>query len=543
MSAVEASTEGLSDDPPRASASPSSIDDDDFDPDAPPDVDIVDDESEEDDQSAGVSSASSEEGNDDDEADVPITGEELERLRLESDNNDEEMLLEIYKDTRDAVDQATAESYVSATGRSGEALLDKLKSPFVATPDGDVHKKRIVSLINKGQDLRRNSTDRDKRVRNVLRHSSGKGNDTLVANAFQFGEGERQRWVGPDAEDEAESGADRVKSDDICAVLVRAKVAGSSSKKAVMLICKISRLGPPTSRAQLQHSWDRSKPYRATVIVYGSKQYVPASGNPSIEPVAGESVQELPCIDSSCIILLSPSSEEWATVESTVPSTTDYFKINDLEEVFRLLLLQGKHHDVKDTPIVPLMFESKHIFVGDLRPGSTHAAEVCNVCNPPQPITTDKMNDTERHRAIKNHMASHYFQQPWIIKGSEPCAYCLGSCHAILSTTQPKKNQIMQGGDIPPGAIVRPNCQVYAITPFKFKELKSIQKKYLSSNSLVYCPQCDDFVWSYNLKSHFNTMTHRGDLPDTLKSKLPSADEKEKVQKNFPIKVPAASPN
>ena len=54
-----------------------------------------------------------------------------------------------------------------------------------------------------------------------------------------------------------------------------------------MLICKILRLGPPTSRAQLQHSWKREEYHRATVLVFGSKEYVPVSGKPLIELVAG----------------------------------------------------------------------------------------------------------------------------------------------------------------------------------------------------------------------------------------------------------------
>ena len=163
----------------------------------------------------------------------------------------------------------------------------------------------------------------------------------------------------------------------------------------------------------------------------------------------------------------------------------EYFKVDDLKEIFSILLLGGKHHKVKDTPIVPLKFKSEPIFVGNLRSESTNAVEVCNICNPPQVITIDRMGDTERHRAINNHMVLHYIQQPEIIKGNKRCAYCLGSCHAILSITYAVKNKIRRGEDIPPNAIVRPNCQRYSISPFTFKELKNIKKRYTSSNTLV----------------------------------------------------------
>ena len=204
MSAGEASTEGTG---MSLSASGDPPDDKDFDPDIPADGEIVVSESK-DSQSASESSETDSDKEGEDEADVPITGEELKKLRIEQDYNDEKMLLKLYEDMRDASDQATAEAYVKAIGEAGKALIARLKSPFVKTSEGEVHKKSIASLINKGQNLRRHLTDHDKRVREVTRHSSGKGDDTLVANTFLFGEGKRQRWVRLEDEDEADSGAD-----------------------------------------------------------------------------------------------------------------------------------------------------------------------------------------------------------------------------------------------------------------------------------------------------------------------------------------------
>ena len=148
------------------------------------------------------------------------------------------------------------------------------------------------------------------------------------------------------------------------------------------------------------------------------------------------------------------------------------------------------------------------------------------------------MSETERQRAIRNHMAAHLISQPNLALGNEPCAYCLGSCHAVVSINDAQKRKVVGGGTIATNAKVRPNCQKYGISPFTFKGLKPLTKKYFCTSTLYYCGKCDSFVWTYNLKRHFDAV-HKG-LPSSLESKLPTNEEKQKLKKAFPIKISAS---
>ena len=60
------------------------------------------------------------------------------------------------------------------------------------------------------------------------------------------------------------------------------------------------------------------------------------------------------CVDSLCLIAISPSSEDVASADSIVPSTVEYIAVDDLNGVFNILLLRGKHHDVKNMDISPI---------------------------------------------------------------------------------------------------------------------------------------------------------------------------------------------
>ena len=51
-----------------------------------------------------------------------------------------------------------------------------------------MHKKKVASVLNQGLSLRKSSTDRDKRVKELKRHLGGKSSELLlVTNAFEFG--------------------------------------------------------------------------------------------------------------------------------------------------------------------------------------------------------------------------------------------------------------------------------------------------------------------------------------------------------------------
>ena len=227
--------------------------------------------------------------------------------------------------------------------------------------------------------------------------------------------------------------------------MVCAELPGSASKMVVMLICKFLRFGSLNSRAQLHHSWKRDEKYRVTVIVLGTEEYTPAFSRQLIWPVVLDSVSlcELVCIDSSCIIPISPSTENVASANSIIPSTIEYMLVDDLKEVFNIILLRDKHHDKKWINITPIKVDGKSKFIGNPQTRGNHAAEVCNMCNPPKVITSGTMNEMERQCAIRDHMASHLIHQPELALGNEPCAYCLGSWYAVVSLNSGQKRTVI----------------------------------------------------------------------------------------------------
>ena len=86
-----------------------------------------------------------------------------------------EIVAEMLDEARTISDQAKAESYVKSFGKSGEKLMAQLKSPFVKNREGkEMHKKKVVSVLNQGLSLRKSSLDRDKRVKEVTRHAGDK---------------------------------------------------------------------------------------------------------------------------------------------------------------------------------------------------------------------------------------------------------------------------------------------------------------------------------------------------------------------------------
>ena len=163
-------------------------------------------------------------------------------------------MCETFDEVRDAMDQATTESYVKLFGKPGKELVAQLKDLFVKNDHGNsMHKKKIASMLNQGMSLKKSSTDCEKRVRDDPRHSGGKSGVLLLANSFKFGLQklqQSQQWVGDDS-GELDSGSDYIKAENVCAIIVCAKLPGSVSKMVVILICKFLRFGSLHSRAQL----------------------------------------------------------------------------------------------------------------------------------------------------------------------------------------------------------------------------------------------------------------------------------------------------
>ena len=81
----------------------------------------------------------------------------------------------------------------------------------------------------------------------------------MVGSAFNFGRGESGKIIAAasDPEVDPDSGADQLKSDDICAIIVRGKVPGVQLKMVFMVICKFLKFGPLNTRAQLGYAWNR----------------------------------------------------------------------------------------------------------------------------------------------------------------------------------------------------------------------------------------------------------------------------------------------
>ena len=108
----------------------------------------------------------------------------MKQLLLQQERKDVEIVAEMFEEARTISDQATAESYVQSFGKFAVELMAQLKSPLVKNCEGkEVHKKKVASILNQGLSLRKSSTDRDKRVKELTRHSGGKSSK----NTFEFG--------------------------------------------------------------------------------------------------------------------------------------------------------------------------------------------------------------------------------------------------------------------------------------------------------------------------------------------------------------------
>ena len=120
----------------------------------------------------------------------------------------------------------------------------------------------------------------------------------------------------------------------------------------------------------------------------------------------------------------------------------------------------------------------------------------------------------------------------------EPCAFCCRSCHAVVQVARKNKKQIIdEKAAVLPKTKVLPNCQTYpSISPFTFKFLKAV-KTYPSTNTLVFCEKCDDFIWSYNMKNHYNAM-HPHVRPSDYDDYKPSEAEMKSIDALFPLNIP-----
>ena len=103
----------------------------------------------------------------------------------------------------------------------------------------------------------------------------------------------------------------------------------------------------------------------------------------------------------------------------------------------------------------------------------------------------------------------------------------LKSCHARVNLTERQRTSVIRGKQVVSKAPVTPNCQAYPNIPsFTYKSLKPLTLKYICTNTLVLCPSCEDFVWTFNIKKHFDVL-HQGSVPPHLLKLLPTEKEKE----------------
>ena len=404
-----------------------------------------------------------------------------------------------------------------------------------------IHKRKLISLINQGRSISK-STDRTHRVRGDTKHgkrggSSSKQGSTAVIQAFNFGK--EQVWIRAEDDLNLDSGADLLKADDFCLIVVRGKapMGGRRSKKTFLLICKFMKFGEPGARVQQMPFWLREKKYSATVLVLPVKAYTDIQQGQCLQPIDDEELTvnhcELVGVDSSCILPVSPSEELVATEDSIVPSVKEFMRVADLKEAFNLILRRGKHHALKDIIVSPIKIDGEFLFVTSAEVTGSQEVIVCNICRPPRAIT--KPDDMMDHiqRVVRNHMAVHQWRNPEAMITNKPCGYCCQSCHSVVKIKDRQRVAIRDGAQVLASTIVRPNCQTYpSLGPFTYKFMKPLTVKYVCTNKLVFCDECDTFIWSYNLKKHFEVM-HDGSMPESIKALLPKEAEMKYLEDLF----------
>ena len=247
---------------------------------------------------------------------------------------------------------------------------------------------------------------------------------------------------------------------------------------------------------------------------------------------------ELRNIESVCIQPISLLNELVAEGDEEFPQLQSYVKVSDLEVAFKLLLERGKHHNCKEKIVLPMRVDGKIVFHSNNPKVPSNALVVCNICSPPMVISKEGYTQVENQRALRCHNAIHQLTTPGILKTNEPCPFCLGNCHAVVDLTSRQKKKVESGEEVPPKANVRPNCATHGGVlgnVFAYKTLKPTKQHFPCSNKLVFCNLCKDFIWSYNLKSHYCHIHSGRDMPNVLKESLPADDELDKLSKLFKV--------
>ena len=478
----------------------------------------------------------------DDEAEA-AEQEEIRELLREREIDNQEFMNERFAEERDRVDAECA--VVLGEGIFSPEQLAILKNPYIADTvvdkDGKestvmVHKRTVTKRLNQSRSIRK-TTDRPLRAMSMSKGGRDRTNTTpsIVGEAFDAAK-----------HGQFDTGTNLYKTGDFCAVIVQTKAKGRSTK-TFMLIGIFKQFGETCHKVPLNHAWPIDKEsYAASICILqleacniGETQCIRASDI---------IISTLKKVDSSCILSINPSLQRTGT-DTSNPTVQNVMTIEELKTAFDIVALRGKHHPIKDSDsnIQPVQINNTPYFVatGDKAASHNLPLLVCTLCNPPQKITgtntkagtTPRFADEkEQQRALRNHMALHQLATPNAMRGNEPCAFCCGSCHAMVKVTRKNKKEIEdKGAAVKPGTDVLPNCHAYpSLPPFKFFHLK-IVSGYPSSNTLVYCKDCEDFVWSYNISKH-NDVMHAGKrVPSAYV--LPSVQEKNDLMESFSIAV------
>ena len=326
-------------------------------------------------------------------------------------------------------------------------------------------------------------------------------NDTLITRASAFGSGDR--WVRPSIKDDPNLGSDQIKSDNFCLVLLRGRTSSQSKSRPVfMMLCKYTAFGALEKITQLNLFIPRDSQYRALITVIKVEQYANASKDECVRPFldnTNDIICELRNVDSSCIQPILILTEDVADVDSVIPTSQSFLKMNNLSVAFKHMTEKGKHHDYKNETIPPIHVYGKVHFHTTTTLTRLGEVVVCNICSPPMTISQYKYNATVLQRAIRCHAAIHNLKTHTSMATNEPCTFCLLTCHATVKIKKKNLNDLLkEGSAIKLATPVLPNCQTYGAELGRevlFKCFKPVAG-FPCTNKPVYCKLCQDFVWA-----------------------------------------------
>eukprot|EP00956_Cyclotella_meneghiniana_P032894 scaffold92009_cov60-Cyclotella_meneghiniana.AAC.5 len=420
-----------------------------------------------------------------------------------------------------------------------EERMAEMRSMYVKDDDGnDVHKKTVLKRLNQGKSLSK-SFDREKRVRGDAKKGAGRSNQEGVAHrAFRYAH---------DASGDPESGTKTHNADDYCCLLVETLLDSSSQNKKVkhMVVGVYKRFGPTTTNSPADLCWPIDKPhYRACIEVVATQSYHDINSDMGLK-CTGKILATFRNVHSSTITPIKPSLEESETDIEGQLVTVACMKITDLSTIFSELTNRSMSHTFKsETVLPPTMIDHETPFVV-VRRTSTAAARyfTCSQCTPPKNIANTNQTLTDIQRLLRNHAASHQWQQPF--DGHDICGFCCGitaECRLEVGITNSNKRNILEKqASVAPSALVHVKCIKFPeVDPFQFKFCKAV-RGYPSTNVPVLCNECTGqvFIWSYNLDKH-QLLFHPG-LTDEEKSKYnkyqSTMEECALIERAFPINV------